>query len=357
MARARACISNSPRHAKRGEGGTQRVSVGKVRGTWAVLAGILFTVPSPALTDPIAVTATSLPSFALAHGQTTFGPLEWRGGLQLTSEDARFGGLSGVALSGDGTSLLAESDRGYWFRARLLYEKGQLAGIERAEMAPILDSSGKPGKNKSAVDAEALGLWTPGLVDGKVIVGFESTPRAGLYDLKRDGLAARFADLMLPKDAAKGPPNQELEAIGRLPSGSLIAISESNRDQSGNIRAWIWNAASSFAFTLKPFEDYAITDLAVLADGGVLTLERSFGASLLPGFAIRRIPASDLRDGAIADPALLFSGRAPFYAIDNIEGLAVSTSGNGETRITLVSDDNYNRRIQRTLILQFALKP
>jgi hypothetical protein len=37
-----------------------------------------------------------------------------------------------------------------------------------------------------------------------------------------------------------------------------------------------------------------------------------------------------------------------------MEGIAVSETA-GETRVTLISDDNYNRRLQRTLLLQFAL--
>jgi hypothetical protein len=45
----------------------------------------------------------------------------------------------------------------------------------------------------------------------------------------------------------------------------------------------------------------------------------------------------------------------PFYRIDNMEGIAVSEV-NGETRLTVVSDNNYRPEFQRTLLLQFALK-
>ena len=41
--------------------------------------------------------------------------------------------------------------------------------------------------------------------------------------------------------------------------------------------------------------------------------------------------------------------------IDNMEGIAVSKSDDGETRLTLISDDNFRRGTQRTLLLQFAL--
>ena len=101
----------------------------------------------------------------------------------------------------------------------------------------------------------------------------------------------------------------------------------------------------------------AITDLAILPDGDVLTLERSFGASRLPGVAIRRVRAADIVAGGAVAPVLIFSGRAPTHAIDNMEGIAVSRNASGETIVTLLSDDNYNRRAQRTLLLQFALLP
>ena len=44
------------------------------------------------------------------------------------------------------------------------------------------------------------------------------------------------------------------------------------------------------------------------------------------------------------------------YQIDNMEGLAVRPGENGETLLTIVSDDN-NSLLQRTLLLQFALPP
>ena len=42
------------------------------------------------------------------------------------------------------------------------------------------------------------------------------------------------------------------------------------------------------------------------------------------------------------------------YEIDNMEGLAVHRAANGDTVLTLVSDDNFSV-IQRTLLLQFTL--
>ena len=70
--------------------------------------------------------------------------------------------------------------------------------------------------------------------------------------------------------------------------------------------------------------------------------------------AIRHFPVSDLKPGSVIAPELLFAGRQPFQLIDNMEGIAVH-KWNDELRITVISDDNYNRGVQRTLLLQFAL--
>ncbi len=100
--------------------------------------------------------------------------------------------------------------------------------------------------------------------------------------------------------------------------------------------------------------DYVITDLAIL-DASIVTVERSFGTTVLPGAAIRQFPIDAIKAGATVAPRVLFEGRAPFYTIDNMEGIAVSKSEDGETRLTLISDDNFRRGTQRTLLLQFAL--
>jgi hypothetical protein len=42
------------------------------------------------------------------------------------------------------------------------------------------------------------------------------------------------------------------------------------------------------------------------------------------------------------------------YQIDNLEGLSVHRSSNGEVVLTMVSDDNFSL-LQRTILLQFAL--
>jgi hypothetical protein len=307
---------------------------------------------------PFTVTTMPIESFDLLGVQSKFGSLEWRGGLELKSTDKRFGGLSGLALSADGKNLLAVSDIGNWFRANLIYEDGRLAGLTDPEIAPLLDKAGKPLNGKSWSDAEALSPWQPGEIDGKVIVGFETRTRAGIYDLGKHGLKARMEPLPIPRDIPRARINSELEAIGRFAAGPLkgrfVAVAEENFDAHGNIRAWIFGGKQSFSFSIKRNADYVITDLTIL-DASIVTVERSFGTTVLPGAAIRQFPIDAIEADATVEPRVLFEGRAPFYTIDNMEGIAVSKSEDGETRLTLISDDNFRRGTQRTLLLQFAL--
>ena len=326
----------------------------------AALAALILLPVAAFASDSIPVTAVKVTSFHMLPQKTTFGPLEWRGGIELRSSDSRFGGISSIALSKDGRTLLAVSDSGFWFRGRLDYADGKLSDIADTELAPIRNEKGGITKGKVRNDAEAMALWEPGVVNGRVIVGYESRPRAGLFDLKRSGFAAPFRDLKLPKAVAKGPGNQELEAIGRFPkgryAGSLIAISENNKDANGDLRAWVWGGKKSFEFAIKTFEDYLITDMAFLPDGNILTIERGFSGSALPGMAIREITADDIIAGGAVTPRLVFSGRLPFYLIDNMEGIAIFETSEGETRVTIASDNNFRSDFQRTLLLQFALK-
>lgn len=314
---------------------------------WTALA--LLALATAAAADPVAVTSKPVSSFQNFSSRTTFGPFVWRGGMSLSSTEPRFGGLSGLVMSGNCEDLLAISDAGRWFRAKLSYTGAMLSGLEGGEMAPMLDSKGKPQRSKVWGDAEAVTALGP----GKVAVAYESRVRFGVYDIGGKGFDAPFQPIPYPKDIDHGPDNGEVESLGLLPDGRFIAIAEKNRNADGSLRAWIWRGRQATGFAVKRLDDYDITDLAVLADGTVLTLERSFSRLSLPGMAIRRFATAGIGANATVEPEVLFQGRVPLYAIDNMEGIAVCRR-DGETRITIMSDNNFNTSLQSTLLLQFA---
>jgi len=107
-------------------------------------------------------------------------------------------------------------------------------------------------------------------------------------------------------------------------------------------------------FSIRRTEDLDISDAALLPNGDLLILERSFNLTDLLTVRIRRVPLTDIRPGAVVDGPVLFKADLS-YEIDNMEGLSVHQTPSGEIVLTLISDDNFSR-IQRTLLLQFALK-
>ncbi|MDO8352178.1 MAG: esterase-like activity of phytase family protein [Aestuariivirga sp.] len=311
---------------------------------------------SSATAEPVTVTSSSLSRFALLTSATSFGPLTWRGGIELTSANKNFGGLSGLIMADECTSLRAVSDAGRWLTASVTYTKDALSGLSTASLTPILDDKGKPPPSKRWGDAEAIAAGP----NGKTIVGFESRTRVGAYDLSGKGMTARFQNLNPPKDIVRGKRNGELESVGYFKTGALkgyyIAVAESHSDTQGNTKAWAWNGKRSIAFSIKQLENYKITDIAILPNGDVLVLQRSYSAVTLPGMAMSRFPASAIKQGKTVQPDTLLEARMPFYAIDNMEGLAVCER-NGELRVNILSDNNFNTDRQRTLLLQFAYTP
>ena len=68
--------------------------------------------------------------------------------------------------------------------------------------------------------------------------------------------------------------------------------------------------------------------------------------------ALRHIPAVEVRPGNLMVGEVLLE--ASGGTIDNMESLAVHTAPNGELRILIGSDNNFNDW-QRSLLLEFAL--
>jgi hypothetical protein len=307
---------------------------------------------------PIAVTARPFSHFARDSSATHFGTLEFLGGLQLTSTDPRFGSLSGLDFSADDRTLVAVSDTGFWFAGTLIAKDGRPAGIAEPMLAPMLDSAGHPFTSKIAADAEGLRIVS---LSGHAAayVSFEQRPAVARFSGAHDIAAARRSDLPLPKFVNRLKANKGLEALAVAPSdgplaGALVAIAERSLNSAGNHRGFILSGKRAGAFALVRTEPFDVTDAAFLADGDLIVLERSFSYTAAFGMRIRRIPGAAIRPGATVDGPVLIEADMG-NQIDNMEGLAIRTDAVGRTILTLVSDDNGNRLLQRTILLQFAL--
>ena len=333
----------------------------------ALFAACLATSPGQTLSKdlkggrPVAVAVEAAGFSRLTPWKTRFDKLEWRGGLELSSTDKDFGGWSGLEISQDGTRIVAVGDQGFWFTAKLNYTDGSLSTLDDTRIAPLIHKSGKRSDRKSWRDAEALAAYDQRKTDGPLLVGFERRERIERFDIGKVGLGAKPKLVKSPKAISSGPVNGELEAIARLWSGPYagwyVAISEKNFDDEGNIRGWRWRGGTTVNFTITRFDEYRITDMAILPGGtDIVTLERRFSSDSLPGMALRRFRLKDLQPTEAASGTLVLEATQPLFAIDNFEGLAVHQTADGETRLTMISDDNYNRTVQNTLLFQFALQ-
>jgi hypothetical protein len=306
---------------------------------------------------PVAITvnAKTIESFLPREpDQIRFGPLEFRGGLEMTSSYKEFGGFSALRMAADGAHFVSLSDRGYWFTGRITYEQKRPVGIDDAEMAPILGPDGRPLAARGWWDTESLADQ-----DGTFYVGIERVNRIVRFDFAKFGVRARASVVATPPGIATLPNNKGLEALAVAPrgtklAGTLIAFSERGLDAAGNLKAFLIGGPTPGEFTVKRRDDFDISDCTVLPGGDILLLERRF--SLLRGgiaMRLRRLPIADIKPGALVDGPALFEADMG-YNIDNMEGISTHRTSAGDLILTMVSDDNFSF-LQRTILLQFKL--
>lgn len=304
----------------------------------------------------IEITARAIEAFDLRHPEKRqFGALRFRGGLELTASNKNFGGLSALRVMPDGERFVSVTDKGYWFTGRIVYDRNRPAGIADAELAPVLGPDARALASRGWYDTEAIAQ------DGDTLyVGVERVNRIVRFAFGKSGVLARGQPITVPLGVSKLPHNKGLEALAFVPkgkplAGTLIAISERGLDASGAIKAFLIGGASPGEFSVARSDDFDISDCALLPSGDLLLLERRFAWTTGVAIRLRKIPLTSIVPGAVVDgPVLLTADMG--YQVDNMEGLSVHTTPQGETVLTMISDDNFSA-LQRTILLQFALAP
>ena len=285
-----------------------------------------------------------------SSGRTTYGQLEWLGGLTLSSDEPTFGGFSGLAFV-DPEHFLAISDRGSVLSARLVREGGRPTALADTFMRPL------PGIGVELPrwrrDSEGLAIK-----GGEAFVSFEGETRVTRYSLKGNELLRLEGRLPLSREIDEAnQANRGLESIATIPdglpsAGGFVVLSE--KPKNGRILGWIVGAGAPLAFSLPQSGELLAADADFTQEGDLVILERNF--SILGGLVVqmRRVRAEDFRAGLIAHTDLLF--RASLGdGMDNMEALDIQPMGGaGDNLITLMSDDNFNF-LQSTLLLQFRL--
>lgn len=312
------------------------------------------------LPDAIALSYKAVTLFPRDPKARRVGHLIYRGGLDISSPDSRFGGWSGLAVSADGRRILSQSDEAHWLRADLVYDaKGELAGVKDAQLADMLDANGH-SMDKAHGDAEGLDALTSAGPDGAVAVSFERDNRVWYYELSH-GLDAKPKEIAAPEAIKTLELNSGLEGLTLFTPHELLAVAETAQDRNGDMPAWLIPYPDAFAPTfstlsVRPHPPYEISDAAMGPSGKHLyLLERHyFGPIGGVVIAVRQIDAADVKPGARLD-GMEIAKFDMHETIDNMEGLALRRDASGKTFLYMISDDNYNP-LQRTLLLMFELE-
>lgn len=264
--------------------------------------------------------------------------LHLNGTVQLRADHPKFGGFSGLLV--DSGHLIAISDFGWWLLADLDDRADGLYPV-RAGFAPMRDSAGDV-LDRGGRDAESLTIR-----DGSLVVGFERDHRIAFHI--QDG---KLGDDFYHRNFENLSFNKGLEGLATTPDGWLIAISERQEERGHPV--FIVRYSGEVDRMWLPADSYhSVTGADVGPDGRLYVLKRDF--SLMVGLSIR-IERYELDEEGFPLPATrkVIARFDSISGIDNMEGISVWTDKSGQTRLSLISDDNYNA-FQRTLLMDFTV--
>jgi hypothetical protein len=304
--------------------------------------------------EAIDVSSTPITSFRNARIGDPVGRLIFEGGLQLASAHPDFGGISGLAFV-DAARFVMVTDQGRLLSGTLDLANGTPAGLSDVEIDIVRNSSGNPLPNRFSSDSEAIEVVVRTGRPDAVRVGFESLARIAQFDLLDGRPFGPAREVAIPQWLTDLRTNESIESVCITPpaspvAGSTLIITEGHQRVSGEWAATLLSNRDRGGLGLEIALGVNPTDCAFLPNGDLLILERGL-AFLAFSMQIRLIPADQVRPGAIMTGEVILSGAGS--AVDNFEGLGVRTLPDGQTRVTIVSDDNFNS-FQRNLLLEFS---
>lgn len=323
----------------------------------AVGAGVSGMLGRGAVAEDLSITSLPVTRFMSAGIGDRVQGLVWRGGIEMQSQIDTFGGLSGLGFVSDDHKLVLVSDRGNFISGQVIYdEAGQVASLIGVTIEPLQNSRGAELPRAYARDAESLAVVYRNGAPSAVRVGFENLTRVADFQLADGRPQGAAREIPIPKWLTDTRTNETLEAVCIAPpaspvAGSTLLIPEGILDESGNRRGYMLGKADTGPISYVSGVGTNPTDCAFLPNGDLLVLER--GVALI-AFRMRlaRVPAAEVKPGAVLSGETLLETTGG--DIDNMEALAVHTAPDGTTRITMVSDNNFNDW-QRNLLLEFSL--
>jgi hypothetical protein len=285
--------------------------------------------------------------------ETRFGPLQFMGGLELTSKHPGFGGISSFRFRDDGKSFIAVTDVGSWMTGVIRRNSGKPVALDDVAISAIRLADGSRAKDRGLWDVESLALGAE-----RAAVGIERRHTIATFAVKDGKVDNAGRMIPVPNFVKAWPSNRGIEAMAYMPKSSaypdrLIGFSERSSDQSDLSDGFVMkdDGSEPFRFQIRRRDGFDITDIDFMPNGDLILLERYFSPSRGVGMRLRRIKTTNILPNAIIEPEILLTANNS-YAIDNMEGLSIHRGDAGEILFTIVSDNNFFV-IQRNLLLQF----
>jgi hypothetical protein len=310
---------NEPEHGLQHSFRKSLIFNGLLMGT-AVMAAYL---PIRALPDhqalPVRTIALKYQTVSLPEAAS---PLRLAGAWLMTADDPRFGGLSALAIDGNG--FLAVSDLG----AVVRFDRPSTAR-PHVRLVDLVEGPGPIGRKTSrdaeslARDPRATGWW----------VGYEQRHSLWLYDER-----FHHARTAIRIERPNWWRNRGIEAL-IVKDGDLLALAENGREA---IRV-----GGRGQQPLRLHSNADVADAAGAPDGSSWVLLRRKGIDGIKQSIALLEPA---HDGYRVGPEF----RLPKASLDNYEGMAIETGPDGRWRFWLVSDDGH-RVMARTLLVALDL--
>lgn len=281
------------------------------------------------------VQLTAAPQALMQDGGVKLGDkVTFRGAIELTSNAATFGGLSGLRLW-NGKFYAVSDKRGTLFRFSPKFDaKGTLVGVEPTAEAATIDVG----------DAEALEF-----TDDEMWVSNEDSMSLSGFRLLGDQIGAIANRSALPTEGWGLGRNKGFEALAAKKDCALIFSEAASNGFVGNPKALAAPNLTSLAWP----EGFSPTDVAWAEPGKIAyVVLRKFDGNAYGGLA--RVTTSDCSAKGFKIEVLAQWGWP--LLTDNSEAIDVALSKEG-TALFVLSDDNFKSKgPQRTLLYKFTVR-
>ncbi len=276
-------------------------------------------------------------SAGITHAQSA----EYISSYTWPAPAAQYGGFSGIEVSEDGAGFTLLSDKGLISVGQFGRISGKITSV-RASITTLRNTRGRLPPNYQR-DAEGLAIRA----DGRIYASFERYHRIWTYTSPTSKAA------WVPRDPAfiEMDVNGGMEALAIGPDGALYTMAEGSGNLITPFAVYRFqNGTWTVPFSIPRIGVFLPVGADFGPDGNLYLLERKLRSVFGFETRVRRFTISG--DMIIQEVTLLTTTAGTH---DNLEGLAVWRDLQGDIRLTMISDNNFNP-LQRTEFVEYRIK-